>query len=385
MSANGIDVNGAVVRPVKVVVFSVAINRGVSTTDISEPQANPQSVMVGEKIDLKATVTPNSLQTTLQSTSTPKLWNTGSGDVVKGYNIAAALPATPEGAATQKTALAATDSMNASVGYYYTNGAFGGQDVTVSFNSTLKDALVAATVKFKVFRPRIATATEGGAQVSSFVGNFGTDVPENDPYVRLAWNANGKRVLLPGKLADPYGFGWAASVETPLGRGAGEIAYIQLIDELHTRELADGTDKRILTSNGKYVLDDGTLNALYGADGNRSTTIGNGATASRGLNDSPETEVLPTENMTRRDIFALYLMYKPGGADSIWTTVGVLNWSWSGYITKHADGTPADIGGVPTKGGGTVRGGESFALPTWSDTIITLSNKGFNPVLVPAP
>lgn len=175
VSADGI---GANVRTAKIIVFTIAITRGANAADISEPQANPQSVMVGAKIDLKAIITPTALQGALTS----KQWGLGSGDVVKGYNLDAALPANPTDPPTQKTLLAETDLVNDTVAYYYTNGDFAGQSVTVNFSGKINDVTVAATVKFKVFRPRIVTVTENGAQVSSFIGNFSTDVEGNDPY-----------------------------------------------------------------------------------------------------------------------------------------------------------------------------------------------------------
>lgn len=39
--------------------------------------------------------------------------------------------------------------------------------------------------------------------------------------------------------------------------------------------------------------------------------------------------------VTRIDNFRAYFMYKPDGADSIWVTLGRLDWGWSAGAMRH--------------------------------------------------
>jgi hypothetical protein len=342
--------------------------------DITEPQANPQSVMVGEQVALTASITPDVPPDQIGD----KQWNLGSDDVVKGYDLNAALPEHPADPPTQKTPIVAADLTGDQVSYYYINGAFTGQSVTVSFSAKVNDDTVTATAKFKVFRPQIATVMVNGAPVSTFEAAYAAKTPP----VELLFIANGQAILTLGEWPAMKGITWTASAMTPPDMGAGEIAYIQLVNTKHVRDDVDAHQTQI-NSNNKFILDDGTGDALYGAAAGRTTAIQNGATVARSLDDTPQQPVRPVDwKMLVEDDFTLYFMYKPNGTDSIWTTVGLLNWNWKGRSTRVGPNFFQDwqTGGIPAQGGGKIIGAESHDLPTWSDTITALIALDWQPV-----
>ena len=66
--------------------------------------------------------------------------------------------------------------------------------------------------------------------------------------------------------------------------------------------------------------------------------------------DTPQTSLtgLHAEVVRRNDSFHTFLMSGPAGTDSIWVTLGRLDWSWSGAahrIGELPDGNEGDNGG----------------------------------------
>lgn len=167
------------------------------------------------------------------------------------------------------------------------------------------------------------------------------------------------------------------SVTTPNHPNAkGEIAFTQLVNTVH-RITADDekSSKGILTSNGKFVLDDANGIQLGG-----TTRIENNDTKPHSKNDTPGQPVDDgLKKVSVKDEFELYLMYKPSGTDSIWVTLRMLkddklstkekliSWGWTASAIKVAKGMwNVEAGAVASKDPGSI---DSIKLPEWSDFI----------------
>ena len=114
--------------------------------------------------------------------------------------------------------------------------------------------------------------------------------------------------------------------------GDGQIAGVQLINlsecvqaDRRAQEICDGTQ-------GRYDVD----NAFFYAD---SIPITANHDASWNSDDSPQSLLSGRAAVTirRDDRFHTYLMYRPSGADSIWVTLGRLDWAWGGTAQRIGD------------------------------------------------
>ncbi len=84
--------------------------------------------------------------------------------------------------------------------------------------------------------------------------------------------------------------------------------------------------------------------------------------------DSPLSELRDAENgIVRTDSFQTYLMYKPEG-DSIWVSLSLLEWGWTGSAIISETG--AWSGGGSARGGGDGR--ETDTLPEWKNNFLYL-------------
>src|SRR5205807_10401581 len=115
------------------------------------------------------------------------------------------------------------------------------------------------------------------------------------------------------------------------------------VEELHAQAIARAFDERASVLKRSYrghaivvkVLDDGfeyngqILQELLAPD-----------------SDTPGQGVFSTlQSLSINDNFQTYLMYRPSTPGSIWVTLNVLNWSWSGSATMPGGGWvvgPAD-------------------------------------------
>jgi hypothetical protein len=108
------------------------------------------------------------------------------------------------------------------------------------------------------------------------------------------------------------------------------------------------------TTHGSYWLD---TSQFYNDEGNTRVN----PNGSIGFNDSPAIQSrLLYANMS--DSFQTYLVFKPDG-DSIWVTLGMVNWGWSGDALYFTSGWELDSSSVtsPTYT-------DSDAFPAWSQT-----------------
>ncbi len=84
--------------------------------------------------------------------------------------------------------------------------------------------------------------------------------------------------------------------------------------------------------------------------------------------DSPYSQLSDDDHLiTRTDSFKTYLMYKPTG-DSIWVSLSVISWGWTGTATKDADGKWTGSGSTTGDGNGIA----TTELPVWNDHVYNI-------------
>ncbi len=107
-----------------------------------------------------------------------------------------------------------------------------------------------------------------------------------------------------------------------------------------------------------------------------SVSIAASAAATWSSSDSPGaplTSGFTTMNVAT-ELFRIYFMYKPSGADSIWVTVGILDWHWRASTTRS--GAPAANTWGPPSGldaNSNPVGSASTELPIWTANVTSLS------------
>jgi hypothetical protein len=122
----------------------------------------------------------------------------------------------------------------------------------------------------------------------------------------------------------------------------GDIQLTQLINT-DERVTADNEERTVgdLTSNDKFVLDDPTPYAgtvVHISAGQAGSLLDNTQTPPQPLSDTPgDTLDAGFRSVSVYNSYQLYLMYKPDG-DSIWVTLGELDWHWGGRTEKDDQG-----------------------------------------------
>jgi hypothetical protein len=268
-----------------------------------------QTAIVGQKIELQVRTKPPAAMSDI-------CW-TVSGQRVSLYTQSA----------TAGTITELTDDLleHVNVDFYWI--AAGSQTVEVA--ATVQGDRQTEATNYTVLTPTKVSMTSktGMIQVTPFV-------PGDELYLNF-----GDRL--------GYGIDWTFSATAPAG-GEGEIAGTQLINTHITREFKDGSIQTF-SSGSRFVLD-------TAAPYTKSVPIAAGAPATWVANDSPgvvlerlskrttgeRLESLSGRKVTLKNQFKMYFMYKPKGADSIWVTLGRLNWYCSGETTRTAHiGPPA--------------------------------------------
>lgn len=109
------------------------------------------------------------------------------------------------------------------------------------------------------------------------------------------------------------------------GHFDGQVGFVQLVKSDRSYiPIGGGAAHAILDTAGDYWLDN---TAPYPGGGSLSA----GTTASFDTNGTPGQEVLRNGSWSRvdlRDDFQMFVLYKPGGAGSVWVPVGRLDWGW---------------------------------------------------------
>jgi hypothetical protein len=293
-----------------------------------------QTKIVGQKIELLVRTKPSEAMSNIQ-------W-TLPGETVKDY--------TQSSSTGTRTDLTATDLQGTNLDFHWIKGS--SQTITVA--ATVRGSRLTAQVTENILAPTDVRMTS----VTGDVGVGPTGWP-GDPPMNLYYGKSPK-----------VGIQWSCTATTPAG-GDGEIAGTQLNNSDRKRT----TNARVTQSNdsgGTYMLD---TTVPYSA----SVSITAGTSATWTSNDSPSTPL--TSDLRKKsvkDLFRMYFMYKPAGADSIWVTLMRLDWHWAGETTRV--GAPSGTGNSWTAATGLGRdkdpsGTATTELPTWTDNVTSITWK----------
>jgi len=169
------------------------------------------------------------------------------------------------------------------------------------------------------------------------------------------------------------GITWTANVTAPPVIGGGEIAYNQQVCVDDWRRFYDGEPLQRIKAMGMGVMLD--LSFPYGRNPVTGinefikpvgTTLVSWDTPSVGLARFNEDGQF-FDKYTRKDTFKTYLIYQPEGTSTIWVTLSVISWGWSGTAVYNNTGSlmtskwELDTGSPTGGGNGTLT---SF-LPEW--------------------
>lgn len=281
-----------------------------------------QTRIVGQKIQLQVRVKSGGGLSNIQ-------W-TIPGQRIKNY--------TQSASAGTRTNLSAADLQSANINFYWIAG--GNQLIQVS--ATVKGVRVSASVRYNVLAP-------SGLSMTSTTG---TVAVSNPGFPRAGLEIHFGSTTVPGIT-------WTFTATAPAG-GGGQIAGTQLINVLRTQTTNGGVLQRF-SSGGAFVLDN-TVPYVPGVP------ISASSAATWTSSDSPGTPLTPAFNQsTANDAFRMYFMYKPTGADSIWVTIGRLDWHWAGQTIRT--GPPAANAWQPPTGvsnSTNPSGSASTELPVWT-------------------
>jgi len=172
------------------------------------------------------------------------------------------------------------------------------------------------------------------------------------------------------------GITWTANVTAPPVIGGGEIAYNNQVCVNECKRIENGEAERKQFVGVGFMLDTHfPYNKGYKVPVN--TTLVN--------EDSPgQPCYLPYDTFIRSDSFQTYLIYKPKGHKdhTIWVTLSVINWGWSGTaICTDPSPWPSEKweldtspGAMPSAPNGGGNGTPTSYLPEWGYNIINFSS-----------
>jgi hypothetical protein len=301
------------------------------------------SVMVGEQISLAGSVlnlpTPNGATISSQS------W-TVQGNRVGGYTVTGGT-----GAFGLVTPFA--DSQTSNITFYWIEGGTN----TVFYSATLTDgSIYTAQATFTVNRPTatlagVVTSLNPPVSIISLAVGLGLYYGDHD-------NTANAGIVFQFDVTSP----------TP-----GDLGLIQLVNTVRSDSLTDGTTKTTSTG-GVFALDAASATSpFFEAEGENAPNVipivnhVNSAPPGddNAFSDSPGAGVFSTlQSLSFSDSFQTYLMYRPSTPGSIWVTLNLLNWSWSGSAMMPGGGWvagPADQYTAPAP-----TGTSSTALPQWT-------------------
>ena len=236
--------------------------------------------------------------------------------------------------------LSSNDLTAQQVAYYWIAGS--SQPAAVSVQAKISGVSVQSEADFRVDAPSQAmtSATERvrvGATAlypQLEVLSFGIGYQEN-PGIRFTFHAHAP------------------------DNGNGQIVGVQLINlseclqaELRAPEICNGTQGRYDSDNGFFYADPVPITANHDA--------------SWASDDTPQSLLSNRAAITihRDDRFHTYLMYRPSGTDSIWVTLGRLDWAWGG--TAQRIGGPPQHGDDENAGQGERHHWEGPFQPHWT-------------------
>jgi hypothetical protein len=324
----------------------VIVDVNASSTPISNPNT-PGPYAAGQQLhvavkDIATNVSPSSITWSFPEAAIGNYIYPSSGPTAGAQTLPTAIPPSPN----------ATD-----LTFYWTAG---GQqklivDVTANGNK------MKATANYTVAAP---TALSMAATT-------------NIPWVGLINGSQYGMELGKTPTNSSSGFSGTLTLTAPSITG-GYLQVTQLIDNCVSVDLA-GTFHYYGTSGG-YWLDN------YAPQPGPPLHVNAGNTGGLNYPDSPSNILNPALGtgsvFHRHDQFKTFYQFKPDAANSIWTTLWVLTWSWAAStteLTPPAWASPTAVSVSPPPNQSPVSlGSASPALPLWQNTDVTS-------VVYPAP
>jgi hypothetical protein len=321
--------------PVKVTKAAIVLG-GANGKDVT---GQTVSFIVGQQVVLSGSVSNLLPGVTVSS----QKWQIPAGVAVAGYQFGQ----TPQVCNLDDTTCGWVSALTSALGitfYWIAPNTSPGYSVT--FTATLSDGTnLAAPATFAVHAPGLPSFTSV------------TATPQVDP---------NSGVLSLGPL-NGDGFAATANVALDAGETGSNIGYIQLVNTLHT---FTGSNQQ-KSSGGSFTLD-----LPPGASAGQIFVQGPQSLPPSQKNvefDYPTVDTpafspfLSDTQLTASDSFQTYLMYQPPGQNSIWVTLGMLQWNWSATATKGTSGWTAS-GSNP----GNPSGSAGSAVPMWKQKVTDL-------------
>ena len=292
-----------------------------------------QTKIVGQRIDLNVSSTSGGQLSNIQ-------WHL-TGNAIKDYIHGDA----SEKKAAQPIDLSPAELNDAEIPFYWIQG--GEQTATVS--AEVNGEPRQATVIYNVLAPTMIS-------MQSLTGKV--DIYDFSDERQLLFGS------IPKNKDRTAGIKWTFRAIAPVG-GNGEIDAVQLINWLHINTCNNGKTPTS-SSRGAFVLDTLPIDPdpLYGP----SVPIAGGPPGQEwNGHDSPG--VLLTPDLSKafaHDNFETFFMYKPQGLDSIWVTIGQLDWNWTGNADRR--GAPKNNNWKLTGDGHSTDpvGVADNVLPSWA-------------------
>ncbi len=290
-----------------------------------------QTTIVGKKVTLQVRSVPGGQALTHVSWVIP-------GENVKSY--------TQSSTTATRTDLAAADLQGTTLSFFWISGG----TKTVEVTALIGGAVARATATFNVLAPTNMT-------MSGATGSVTVDTSFNFPGTWLHY----------GNPNTTPAIAWTFTATAPAG-GGGDIEATQLLNVDIARTDNAGAVTH-LSSHGHWMLDTSVPYAP-------SQSIAASAAATWSSSDSPGAPL--TSGFTTMNVatfeFHMYFMYKPSGADSIWVTLGRLDWHWrasstrSGAVAANTWSPPAGLDANSNPSGSA-----STELPTWTANFTSLT------------
>jgi hypothetical protein len=245
----------------------------------STPQnQNVQTVTVGEKISLSATVTGG--------TASNNQW------VIPGNRIANYVDSLSSAVVTQ---LGSTNQT--SVTYYWVDGEDGRQ---VDYSVTVNNSTYSAHASFDVKKPNVSVT------------------PSRSPFIGIVERANGQRFFAYGDSGFTPGVA-LQGVVSPATNGS--FQWIQIYNE----------NKTLRLTTKLFGCGSGTIAGRNGAGLDTSYPYRPGLL----LEDSPDISLtMGFDRVTVNDSASAYLMFRSNTSDSIWIPMKVFTWTWGGLVER---------------------------------------------------
>ena len=280
---------------------------------ISNTNSPAQNVIVGEKIELTTRVVGRA------GTASNSQW-TIPGTRIANYVVNYTNETLPTNAVV--TQLTTQNLTQPSIQFHWVDGS---TDVrNVPYSVRIGSRTYRATARFNIKRPTGTVTGQifGTPNLTSFNGNYGLWFGKTDPPPAIPGIAFSRSITIPD------GF-------------AGSLQWVQVWNKF----------RRIKISGVWYRSQAVGLDSIYPYE--------TGANP----NDSPGLELDAShESVLIDDVYEMYLMFRPDGAQSIWVPLKKIRWGWNAEAVKSSGiwsivGTPAKFADSPV---------DATGHPVWS-------------------